>query len=344
MILIDDARDFNGTDDYPTLTEMQRYVEKAPGRWRFEVNSGIIAILPDLAPAVECILFSKDRALQLHALLTSYREKVTRPAPIHLLYRSTSQGHQQAYETVVETFSDLFASVTRQEEDGGDYREKLLTILGGITADRIFFLVDDIVFKEETDLDDFVRFDPARFVAEPSPGRPSDPLLYPRSGPAPAAVCSRAGHGCGQAFLEMGRRALDWQYPLSVDGHVFAAEEMRQMARSLDFSSPNTFETALQRFLPRFLQRSGVCARRSRIVNIPFNRVQNDVANRHGNLDAESLLSRFEAGLVMDVTAVYGRVNDGAHQEIDVSFVPRNGGLTAVPDPRTAVEKGAGRR
>ncbi|NQT11066.1 MAG: hypothetical protein HQ573_07860, partial [Desulfobacteraceae bacterium] len=38
----------------------------------------------------ECIVFSKDRALQLHALLCSYSEKVASPVPIHILYHTST--------------------------------------------------------------------------------------------------------------------------------------------------------------------------------------------------------------------------------------------------------------
>ena len=44
----------------------------------------------------EGIVFSKDRPLQLHALLCSYSEKVVSPVPLHILYHTSTSAHQES--------------------------------------------------------------------------------------------------------------------------------------------------------------------------------------------------------------------------------------------------------
>lgn len=44
IILIDDARDFNGHDDYPTIEELQKLVEQKRTGWKFEICDNIIRI------------------------------------------------------------------------------------------------------------------------------------------------------------------------------------------------------------------------------------------------------------------------------------------------------------
>ncbi|HEX2629108.1 MAG TPA: hypothetical protein VHM26_08855 [Chitinophagaceae bacterium] len=46
VILIDDARLFNGTHDYPTIEELQSLVDKYGGRYRIENTDDIIRLLP----------------------------------------------------------------------------------------------------------------------------------------------------------------------------------------------------------------------------------------------------------------------------------------------------------
>ena len=275
-------------------------------------------------PDAECIIFSMDRAMQLHALLTSYFEKVTHPAPLHLLYRASSAAHLQGYKTVIALFRDRLASTTLQRETGDNpFRAQLLELLDGIKASRMFFLVDDIVFLEDTDLKDFTRFDTRRFVPSLRLGTQlTRCYTLDRAQPLPRfqkEMIADSDKHCWQWQTGL----FDWRYPLSVDGHLFSTAEMRAMAGGTDFTSPNSFELGLQKFSDRFISRTGICYRKSRIVNIPCNRVQEDLENRHGGVHQDELMEMFNRGLQIDCRRLYGFVNNGAHQEIPLSFVQR---------------------
>ena len=52
----------------------------------------------------EGIVFSKDRAIQLHALFASYFEKVKDPVPIHIIYSASTKKHEEAYAELFEIF------------------------------------------------------------------------------------------------------------------------------------------------------------------------------------------------------------------------------------------------
>lgn len=471
VILIDDARDFNGSDDYPSLETLARWVDRAPGRWRFQVEDGIIAILPDpenrenalpgdpprpriekedhgleilsraaalmgqgkfedaerlfqdllaadpgdveamfglagaqwkqgrsqeaprtlkkvlltapddrhtvwnlgrmlaamgripdacrvygkylqeqgrdpemsaalarwrgagaweesaaeaarhdpavpAAPA-ECIVFSMDRALQLHALLSSYFDRVVHPVPVHLFYRTSTSAHQRAYDQLIDGFSGRLASVTVQDP----FRARLLALLEAIKAPKMFFLVDDDLFIQKTDMADFTRFDTDRFVPSlrmaPHLTRcytldKDQPLPRFLTGVLPDAdkVCWRWADG-----------VFDWRYPLSIDGHLFSTHEMRKMAGRIDFVAPNSFEAGLQAFLGDFIHRIGVGYRQSKIVNIPCNMVQVEWENLHGSLHQDDLLEKFNQGLRIDFARLYGITNNGAHQDLPLDFI-----------------------
>jgi hypothetical protein len=46
ILLIDDARDFNGTEDYPTLEELKSYINNKNSTYSFEVEHDLIRCVP----------------------------------------------------------------------------------------------------------------------------------------------------------------------------------------------------------------------------------------------------------------------------------------------------------
>jgi hypothetical protein len=108
---------------------------------------------------------------------------------------------------------------------------------------------------------------------------------------------------------------LDWKYPLSLDGHIFKRMEILALLKTLDFDSPNRLEEKLQKFQAVFSWRLGVCYAKSRLVNIPYNRVNTDIKNRHGSVHQENMLRIWNKGYRIDRKSYYGIVNESAHQE-----------------------------
>jgi hypothetical protein len=64
---------------------------------------------------VDCIIFSKDRALQLHALLSSYQERVSSSGSVHVLYWASKSMHQEAYDEVTALFKNRSVFFTKQD-------------------------------------------------------------------------------------------------------------------------------------------------------------------------------------------------------------------------------------
>jgi ubiquinone/menaquinone biosynthesis C-methylase UbiE len=71
------------------------------------------------------------------------------------------------------------------------------------------------------------------------------------------------------------------------------------------------------------LDRYGLCYTKSRIINIPCNKVQIENSNTYGDIDQEFLLKKWEAGYQIDFRKFYGFVNQSAHQNVDFTLVPR---------------------
>lgn len=285
----------------------------------------------------QCIVFSMDRALQLHGLLGSYFENVTDPAPISVLYRCSDESHRQAYREVFEEYDGRLER-TVEEVWPGDFRRQLLTLLRAVNSEKCFFLVDDDLFIEEVSLAEMLALDSRYVIPSLRMGvNLTDSYTLNEKQQLPAMF---RGVGLAQdereldaaiyadkkneiLFWQWGAGTLDWGYPLSVDGHIFDTAEIRTLAEMTEFSSPNTFEAALQAHSWLFEARRGACYRKSRLVNIPCNRVQEDFTNRHGSVHQDELLERWQRGLRMDYRALYRVVNRSAHEELPIGFVSR---------------------
>ena len=100
------------------------------------------------------VVFSKDRPLQLHGLLTSYFELNKKPPPLTVIYSASNSEYFSAYKELKIIFDSVFFL---QETT---FRESLLFTLSKISFSKIFFLVDDILFILSIKFDQLNNIDP----------------------------------------------------------------------------------------------------------------------------------------------------------------------------------------
>lgn len=268
------------------------------------------------------IVFSMDRAMQLHALLGSYRDHASSAPPVTVIYRVSSEQHEIAYREVIREFSDIVETAVKQDTRE-QFRGLVIDVMRRSQAKLFFFLVDDNIFIEPVDISEFASHSTAFSIPTLRLGEnleksytmnkvQSKPPLIEFAEPVAAGsrTCSDllAWRWCDGE--------LDWGYPLSVDGHFFQREEFLAMVEATEFDSPNTFEGNLQLFNSAYQWRIGICYRKSRLVNIPYNRVQSDIENIHGDVHQGYLLEKWNEGYRIDRFAYYGMTNESAHQEM----------------------------
>jgi hypothetical protein len=271
----------------------------------------------ELSNSTACIVFSKDRALQLHALLGSYFALVANPVPVHVLFRASTKEHAQAYEEVFTLFADRPVNACPQSSPSS-FKQDLVALLANQSCDKVFFLVDDIIFVEPTDLNHFTSFDTDLFVPSLRLGQNLS-FCYTVHREQPLPPWSLSPH-CPPSMVCWQWQAgeLDWAYPLSVDGHLFARWEVLAMTENVHFTAPNSYEYALQQFLHLFHHRYGVAYKKSVIVNIPWNRVQKENDNLSGGIHQDYLLEQWREGKQIDYQKLYGMANVSAHQEVSL--------------------------
>ena len=76
----------------PTLQRLEKMWERDAYAKLYE--SRIKHVPKTSIHSAECIVFSKDRDLQLHALISSYLEKIVLSVPLHILYHTSTPAHR----------------------------------------------------------------------------------------------------------------------------------------------------------------------------------------------------------------------------------------------------------
>lgn len=295
----------------------------------YRVRTSALQAIPN---AIAGIVFSMDRALQLHALLCSYFEHVSNPAPLYVLYRTSGKLHRRAYEELPELFARRNVVFIAQDSRES-FQAQTLQILESLRSVRIFFLVDDIVFINPFDMDDFASCDTRLEVASLRLGEHiTKCYVLQKEQPLPPWISDVRNDRDKLCWL-WGEGQLDWGYPLSLDGHLFAADEFYDMIQTFAFASPNQLEAGLQVFKTIFVYRYGISYRTSKIVNIPCNRVQKDFDNLCGSLHQDDLLRRWNDGMQMDYRRLAGLRAESVHQQIPLIFVPRSSSLPPNLEP-----------
>ncbi|NLA80986.1 MAG: hypothetical protein GX853_09665 [Chloroflexi bacterium] len=270
------------------------------------------------------IIFSKDRAMQLHALLRSYVRQVVAPCPpLTLLYRASTPAHAAAYEEAIALVRGEHTELeleAREETELG-FRGTLLSVLERGEAARGFCLVDDDLFIRPLDFAVFASHDLHTTVPSLRLGRHiTHAYVDNRDYPVPALTPADGGLLHWQWAAGEGT----WNYPMSVDGNLFDRDELLAMARFLAFRGPYSFDAGMARvFGPLFSLRAGVCFEQARLVNIPWNCVQHEVANRYGSLTEKELLCRWQAGECLDISGLDGLIVTAPHVEVEALFTAR---------------------
>lgn len=266
------------------------------------------------------IVFSMDRALQLHALLGSYTDLVEDAPKLKVIYRASSMEHDAAYQEVFREYSGLVE--VKRQQTRQEFKALLTDSLSEGVSEHVFFLVDDNMFVEPTDLSSFASQTSTYCVPSLRMGQNlsrSYTLQRRQVVPHFCTIESSVDEPLLAWLWRCGE--LDWNYPLSLDGHMFNRPEILTLAKVLEFDSPNRLEEQLQKFHSAFSWRLGVCYAKSKLVNIPYNRVQTDINNLHGSVHQEDMLRMWYEGYRIDRKSYYGVVNVSAHQELPLRLV-----------------------
>ena len=111
----------------------------------------------------------------------------------------------------------------------------------------------------------------------------------------------------------------DWKYPYSTDGHIFRNEDILPCILNENYQHPNGLE---DKMTGAVVQRPYVrCFPKAKLINIPSNRVGQNVSNRHGDISAELLNSNYLKGMKIDIRPFFGVDKNAVHCEMEYTWI-----------------------
>lgn len=268
------------------------------------------------------IIFSKDRPLQLDALLRSFRANAPyEQCMVQVLWTCSSPNFEPAYKQLIKEHEGRGVSFVRENPERFTFKQQ---VLGLVDEERplTMFLVDDILFKAPFTLEDDAINSVVDLDVFCCSLRLNERVnyCYPTKAKVKPPSFVRFGeHTEAMSFCWIGAEG-DWGYPLSVDGHIFKTDIIRGFVKMLDYHNPNSFESAMAHvvnmgFCNHMPNMS--CYQEGKLFNIPTNRVQDTALNRHaGTTTPEDLLMVYLSGKRIKIDVYQNYPNNAPHVDI----------------------------
>lgn len=270
----------------------------------------------------DCIVFSKDRACQLDACLSSMKKyhKDLDSCDVSILYTYSNDKFKKGYDLLIDKYPEFnFVKET-------SFKDDLTKIYFGSTNEYVSFFVDDIIWKDTFSFSDkeFVKFKNDKSILALSL-RLHSGITYchpqQQSFDVPPSVTSE------YYMWDWISKDGDWGYPMSVDGNIFRKEDINDFITRLDYKNPNTFEAWMANDVHKTqhtmynTKNHMICySNNSKLFNIPMNRVQETFNNPSGEISVHELNDKLLNGNIINIDMVDGFVNSACHQEFEIDF------------------------
>jgi hypothetical protein len=285
---------------------------------------------------LQLVIFSKDRPAQLELLLRSVKRfwQGWERQRIQVLFAHSTEAFSRGFGVVRELHPEF--GYVDEATSQRPFKDNVVALLGD--EPYIAFLVDDNVVKEPFSLAE-PEFE--RLAADPDVAAlslrlaPHMDYCYPADlhTPPPPFDEDRVWR-----WVDAGG---DWGYPMSLDGNVFRSAELRPLIERADFTDPNSLEVELARgplAVPKM-----ICRANAAVLNIPANRVQTTVLNRHSGGDAARLNRMFLAGARLDLEPLVGLKTPAPHHPVALRWQGRRWRLQGTEAPSQRLRRMAAR-
>jgi hypothetical protein len=291
----------------------QQAIERGNNSWQQSDNS------------CHGIIFSKDRAMQLHGLLTSYYAQVKNAAPLTILYTTSSARHAASYTELIMLFADMAITFIKENE----FKKDLEKVVAETAVQSVFFMTDDGLFIDSFDMKEITGYNPLKIVPTLIKGldltycyiqnkqQALPEFIQPDQLPIPSDM------KCWE--WDKSPDSSDWAYPLSLDTTFYNRAELLLLLQQIHYKGPNSLEASLHKsYQFIFKKRKGICYNKAKYVNIVCNVVNTEHANRNTGLHSvESLVEKWEAGYIINTTEFAGLSCIDAEIK-PFSFIKRN--------------------
>ena len=274
---------------------------------------------------ISAVVFSKNRAAQLHLALHSIRKNFSDISDITVLYTHTTDEFKEGYE-ITQLFFPSSERVNWVEDS--NFKNDTIDILNKGCGHVCFFTDDDIVYRKVFDSCESICriFDeyPDLFTISLRLGK----NVYMQN------VWRHIHCELPQETATLGQKYVLWNwrtllspdgyysYPFSVDGHIYRTKDILNIISKYDFDTPNALEGRAAYDYRDDMQDIMACFFASCLVNTPVNIVgssENMSGMVHG-ATLEELNKRYLNGEVPDLESMDFSGIKSSHQEIEIKF------------------------
>lgn len=269
--------------------------------------------------SADLVVYSYDRPLQLYAFLESTEKFVSGLDNIFVIYRTSSERFLKGYD-LLKTYFPKVNFIHQGNNPRSNFKELTLKYAFLDSNDYIIFAVDDIVVTDLIQIEKCIEY----------LQKTNAYAFYFRLGknikPRPLFCnVNFLTKFDDEVYFWRFKEIKDdtyWGYPNSLDMTLFKKSEIYDLVKKIEYNSPNTFEGYWA--ANSNLNVLGLCFEKTKIINIPMNRVQDDSANAHYNLfSKDELLNKFLEGYKMDIAPLENSSFSCPHSYYKPQFIKR---------------------
>lgn len=256
---------------------------------------------------VDIIIFSKDRAMQLEALLYSMRKYVKNIGSIHVIAKVTSRNFLHGYLKFYNNQSKTAVKIYDEDYFGG-FKRTFITVLNNVETKKVLLLCDDVIFTDEVDLD----------VYNPWLSWNSINLCLGTN----ITWCNTKSSVQQVSDYNIYKDLIRWKwtkaegdfaYPNSIGASIFKTWWIRLLAKILPYDCPNWLEGKMNnKYVKKIISPRTISYYNSKAYCLLLNQVQTVYKFQEGlpEHSPEKLNELFSQGKVIDTSELDGIIND----------------------------------
>jgi glycosyltransferase involved in cell wall biosynthesis len=278
------------------------------------------------------LIFSKNRAMQLEALLRSLYDNCSDSSKLNIkvLFTADTELFLSQYFKLRTEFSSVdFIQQT-------DFKSNLLSIIDG--HEYLMFLVDDNIFVREfsiTKITDCLKEEPGALGFSLRLGV-NTTYCYSMNKPQTLPVFKMKVND--SLLYDWTKSEYDFNYPLEVSSSVFRVSDLIPVLEKSNYINPNSLELVLDSVKKFYIQFRPLlfCAETSISFCVPINKVQTDIPNRTGSDNTytpENLARLYENGERINISSLKRFVPNACHQEVELEFINKSDSIIVREAP-----------
>jgi len=256
----------------------------------------------------DSIVWSKDRAIQLHSFIRTFKKYCKNPGPLYVLYQTSDDRHQKSYLELVEIFKDDQIYFIKEQ----NFKENLLKLCESLTHNKILFFADDFLLIRPFDLKIINSFSSLEYIVSLNLGTDFICSVYDNANLSLPKLSKENDSFLSFSWDDPQSSIGHWTYPMTVATHVYNRLEVCAMLNAISFKCPNSLEIAMQIFRPIFSSRRGVCPKMVTCIETSINTVQTfaPVFENWGvdkTISTSELLEQWESGKQFNLDFINGQ-------------------------------------